>query len=72
VHRTAENTADAAVTAAAGVIVVPAAGAMTGMILMIVALIGVVMLLVPLIRTLTRVLIARCFLGHDRCPKRRP
>ncbi len=45
---------------------------MTGMILMIVALIGVVMLLVPLIRTLTRVLIARCFLGHDRCPKRRP
>ncbi len=66
----------AAVTAAAGAIVVPpATGAMTGVILMIVALFGVAVLLVTLmalIRTLTRVLIARCFLGHDRCPKRRP
>ncbi|MCH7544173.1 MAG: hypothetical protein IIB65_11110 [Proteobacteria bacterium] len=64
-HRTAENTGDddaGLVAVTAGVIVVPAAGAMTGVILMIVALIGVAVLLVtrvPLIRTLTRVLIAR-------------
>jgi hypothetical protein len=78
VHRTAENTGDdawgmAAVTA--GVIVVPAAGAMTGVILMIVALFGIavgLVTLMALIRTLTRVRIGRCFLGHDRCPKRRP